>query len=236
MDFESFVNKQLEVDFPSVSDDSPTLPCWGEPPDAHTTYDLGPLTAELPRDCTCVVVPRSFALFVGGFTPLLTVKHVVVEYGSSTARCSYSRMESSYIVTAQHASSIFLRMLRLGKSAAAVYLPRLQVRMTAMAMLWQHIDATPKLTEFFHTEAPLEATVAMEMLRRFQTMMRSESMFELQLTTNSRNMVLLLPELALPSVLRQAPTRKQAWIPGIFALDRSDFNEVPKCVTERTNL
>ena len=193
MHYETFVSKKIEVDFPTIADDAVVLPWWSEPPDSHTTYDLGPLTVELPRDCTCVVVPGAFALFAGGFTPLLTVKHVVIEDGKPIVT------DSSYIVTAPHASSIFLRMLRLGKSAAAVYLPRLQVRMTAMAMLWQHIDATPKLTEFFQTEAPLEATVAMEMLRRFQTMMRSESMFELQLTTNSRNMVLLLPELALPT-------------------------------------
>ena len=193
MHYETFVSKKIEVDFPTIADEAVVLLWWNEPPDSHTTYDLGPLTAELPRDCTCVVVPGAFALFAGGFTPLLTVKHVVIEDGKPIVT------DSSYIVTAPHASSIFLRMLRLGKSAAAVYLPRLQVRMTAMAMLWQHIDATPKLAEFFQTEAPLEATVAMEMLRKFQTMMRSESMFELQLTTNSRNMVLLLPELALPT-------------------------------------
>ena len=113
MNFETFVSTKCDVHFPKMADDAAILPWWNEPPDPHATYDVTLLRAELPVDCTNVVVPRSFAVFVGGFTPVLTVNHMVVEDGKPTIT------DSSFIVTVPHASAIFLRMLRMGKSAAA---------------------------------------------------------------------------------------------------------------------
>jgi len=162
MDYGTFVSKKIDVDFPTIADEAVVLPRWNEPPDAHATYDLALLRTELPVDCTTVVVPRSFASFVSGFTPVLTVNHVVVEDGVPTVA------DSSFIATVPHAPVIFLRMMRLGKPASAASVTRLRVRLSTMATVWSEVEASSKLSEHFVSEVPLSSTAGMVALRKFQ--------------------------------------------------------------------
>ena len=159
MNFETFVSTKCDVHFPKMADDAAILPWWNEPPDSHATYDVTLLRAELPVDCTNVVVPRSFAVFVGGFTPVLTVNHIVVEDGKPAIT------DSSFIVTVPHASAIFLRMLRMGKSAAAASVLRLRLRRSAMATIWSDVvsegESTSKRLDYFTVESPLSAVDGM---------------------------------------------------------------------------
>ena len=68
-----------------------------------------------------------------------------------------------------------------------------------MATVWSEVEASSKLSEHFVSEVPLSSTAGMVALRKFQQEECAEPVYELQLTANSKNMVLFLPVLALPT-------------------------------------
>jgi len=174
--FDDFKSCSLEVVFPPKKGGEFVFPHWAVVPVRVPGIDVLPVKSLLPANVDSVAVPIEFGNLVRHTKPQLRVVHKAPAALSTDEDASPKCV--SVIIPLPHLQSVFLRLLRLGRSCVDMPVTRLRVKLRELKALWETAQTMePSFSGVLKGKEPRKPKELNALLRQFRdTMLQSQSL------------------------------------------------------------